>query len=113
MEAVYGSTGGSADDILEKMSFIHIDSNMVPYISPEEYATYHERYLRVGRAGLVDERLLEALKLHTFSGPKLRRQPHGGWPAMQWSPRRWPKIWRAVRRDPRPRLAHLRRRHRR
>ena len=48
VEAVYGSTGGGADDILEKMSFIHIDSNMVPYISPEEYATYHERYVKSG-----------------------------------------------------------------
>ena len=36
VEALYGSTGSGADDILEKMSFIHIDSNMVPYISPEE-----------------------------------------------------------------------------
>ena len=48
VEALYGSTGGGADDILEKMSFIHIDSNMVPYISPEEYATYHERYVKSG-----------------------------------------------------------------
>ena len=28
-----------ADDIMRKISFIHIDSNMVPYISPEEWAT--------------------------------------------------------------------------
>ena len=33
VEALYGSTGSGADDILEKMSFIHIDSNMVPYLS--------------------------------------------------------------------------------
>ena len=49
VEALYGSTGSGADDILEKMSFIHIDSNMVPYISPEEYEVYHERYVKSGQ----------------------------------------------------------------
>ena len=49
VEALYGSTGSGADDILEKMSFIHIDSNMVPYISPEEYESYHEQYVKSGR----------------------------------------------------------------
>ena len=48
VEALYGSTGSGADDILEKMSFIHIDSNMVPYISPEEYEVYHEKYVKSG-----------------------------------------------------------------
>ena len=38
-----------ADDIMRKISFIHIDSNMVPYISPEEFETYRERYERTGR----------------------------------------------------------------
>ena len=38
-----------ADDIMRKISFIHIDSNMVPYISPEEFATYREGYERTGR----------------------------------------------------------------
>ena len=47
--ALDGSTGSGADDILEKMSFIHIDSNMVPYISPEEYESYHEQYVKSGR----------------------------------------------------------------
>ena len=32
VEALYGSTGSGADDILVKMSFILIDSNMVPFI---------------------------------------------------------------------------------
>ncbi len=49
VEALYGSTGSGADDILEKMSFIHIDSNMLPYISPEEYAQYQERYVKSGQ----------------------------------------------------------------
>ncbi|MCH5335152.1 MAG: glycosyltransferase family 4 protein [Alistipes sp.] len=49
VEALYNMTDGGADDILKKMSFIHIDSNMVPYISPEEYASYHEEYVKSGR----------------------------------------------------------------
>lgn len=35
--------------LLEKVSFIHIDSNMLPYISPEEYAAYHDEFVRSGR----------------------------------------------------------------
>ena len=38
-----------ADDIMRKSSFIHIDSNMVPYISPEEFETYREGYERTGK----------------------------------------------------------------
>ena len=49
VEALYGSTGSGADDVLEKMSFIHIDSNMVPYISPEEFASYRSEYEKTGR----------------------------------------------------------------
>ena len=41
VEATYcDSTVAGADDIMKKISFIHIDSNMVPYISPEEFATW-------------------------------------------------------------------------
>ncbi len=50
VEAVYGSSASGADDILDKISFIHIDSNMVPYISPEEYASYHEEYVKTGKS---------------------------------------------------------------
>ncbi|MDE5963554.1 MAG: glycogen/starch synthase, partial [Alistipes sp.] len=49
VDALYGATGSDADDILAKMSFIHIDSNMVPYISPEEYDNYHKQYVESGR----------------------------------------------------------------
>ncbi len=50
VEAAYcDSTVAGADDIMKKISFIHIDSNMVPYISPEEFATYREEYERTGR----------------------------------------------------------------
>ena len=38
-----------SEDIMSKISFIHIDSNMVPYISPEEWATYRESYERTGK----------------------------------------------------------------
>lgn len=50
VEALYkGDVAAGADDIMSKMSFIHIDSNMVPYLSPEDYETYREEYLRTGR----------------------------------------------------------------
>ena len=49
VEALYGDTATGADDIVKKMTFIHIDSNMVPYISPEEYASYHDEYVKTGR----------------------------------------------------------------
>lgn len=38
-----------SEELLEKISFIHIDSNMLPYISPEEYAAYHDEFVRSGR----------------------------------------------------------------
>ncbi|MBQ2034034.1 MAG: glycosyltransferase [Alistipes sp.] len=50
VEARYcNSTIEGADDIMRKISFIHIDSNMVPYISPEEWDTYREEYERTGK----------------------------------------------------------------
>ncbi len=38
-----------SEELLEKVSFIHIDSNMLPYISSEEYAAYHDEFVRSGR----------------------------------------------------------------
>ena len=38
-----------SEELLEKVSFIRIDSNMLPYISPEEYAAYHDEFVRSGR----------------------------------------------------------------
>ena len=38
-----------SEELLEKVSFIHIDSNMLPYISPEEYAACHDEFVRSGR----------------------------------------------------------------
>ena len=40
VETPYGETW--QEDIRERLTFIHIDSNMVPYISPEEFETQRE-----------------------------------------------------------------------
>lgn len=49
VDAHYGASYSGSEDILSKLSFIHIDSNMVPYVSPEEYSRYHEEFVRTGR----------------------------------------------------------------
>ena len=49
VEAVYGGVGEGVDDLMNKISFIRIDSNMVPYISPEDYKSYHDEYAKTGR----------------------------------------------------------------
>ncbi len=62
VEAVYG--GSTHSDVWEKLSFIHINSNMVPYISPEEFESYSEEYRKTGsivRDDIWKER-------YTFSG---------------------------------------------
>ena len=66
VEAVYGSACGGADDIMEKISFIHIDSNMVPYISPEEYRSYHDEFVKKGRKVWETNDLWS--QRYTFSG---------------------------------------------
>ncbi len=47
--ANYGSHVQGAEDLYSKLSFIHIDSNMVPYVSPEEYRSYHDEFVRTGQ----------------------------------------------------------------
>ena len=49
VEAVYGGVGEGVDELMSKMSFIRIDSNMVPYLSPEEYKSYHDEYVKTGQ----------------------------------------------------------------
>ncbi|MFR9494888.1 MAG: glycosyltransferase family 4 protein [Rikenellaceae bacterium] len=49
VEAQFGDIQSGGADILSKLTFIHIDSNMVPYISPEEYKSYHDEYVLSGR----------------------------------------------------------------
>ena len=48
VETEYSALFSGSDDLINKLTFIHIDSNMVPYISAEEYASYHERYVKSG-----------------------------------------------------------------
>ena len=48
VETEFGPTEG-AEDLWSKISFVHIDSNMVPYITPEEFASYHDEYVKTGR----------------------------------------------------------------
>ena len=48
VETVFGNVSSDAADIIEKMSFIHIDSNLVPYISPEDYESYHDEFVKSG-----------------------------------------------------------------
>lgn len=48
VETVFGKVDADAADIIEKMSFIHIDSNLVPYLSPEDYASYHDEFVKTG-----------------------------------------------------------------
>lgn len=49
----------------EKLTFIHIDSNMVPYVAPEEFDSYAEEYRRTGRTILDKEGWTER---YSFSG---------------------------------------------
>ena len=54
-----------SEELLEKVSFIHIDSNMLPYISPEEYAAYHDEFVRSGRTQSTTDAWKQR---YTFSG---------------------------------------------
>lgn len=66
VEATFGATDEGAEDIMDKISFIHIDSNMVPYISPEEYASYHEKYVKTGQTTWTSSDVWK--QRYTFSG---------------------------------------------
>ncbi|MBQ0080632.1 MAG: glycosyltransferase [Alistipes sp.] len=48
VETVFGNVSEDSSDIVEKLSFIHIDSNMVPYLSPEDYVSYHDEFVKTG-----------------------------------------------------------------
>ena len=48
VETVFGKVSSDAADIIDKMSFIHVDSNLVPYLSPEEYVAYHDEFVKTG-----------------------------------------------------------------
>ncbi|MDR2886039.1 MAG: glycosyltransferase family 4 protein [Rikenellaceae bacterium] len=50
VEAMYGDKGrdDSLEEIWDKLTFIHIDSNMVPYISPGEFEEQVEQWHKTG-----------------------------------------------------------------
>ncbi len=65
VEAEFGSISSSEGaDIVDKMTFIHIDSNMGPYLSPEEYEVMTEKHRR-GEATVTSDIWKERF---TFSG---------------------------------------------
>ncbi|MCH5331696.1 MAG: glycosyltransferase [Alistipes sp.] len=66
VETVFGDVAGGADDIMKKISFVHIDSNMVPYISPEEFASYHDEYVKTGEKRWQTNDIWS--RRYTFSG---------------------------------------------
>ena len=66
VETVFGDVSGGADDIMKKISFVHIDSNMVPYISPEEFASYHDEYVKTGEKRWQTNDIWS--RRYTFSG---------------------------------------------
>ncbi|MFI3281768.1 MAG: glycosyltransferase family 4 protein [Rikenellaceae bacterium] len=66
VEAQFGGVGGGSEDIMSKISFIHIDSNMVPYISPEEYKSYHDEFVLSGRKSWSTSDVWS--QRYTFSG---------------------------------------------
>ncbi len=63
IETPFGDT--REQDVWEKLTFIHIDSNMVPYVAPEEFDSYAEKYRRTGRTILDKEGWTER---YSFSG---------------------------------------------
>ena len=66
VETVFGSTEGGVDDIINKISFIRIDSNMVPYISPEEFRSYHDQFVKTGEKRWETQDVWS--RRYTFSG---------------------------------------------
>ncbi|MDE5730757.1 MAG: glycogen/starch synthase, partial [Alistipes sp.] len=65
VETLGGREQEFSTEFLDKVSFIHIDSNMVPYISPEEYAVYHDEFVRRGETRRETDLWR---KRYTFSG---------------------------------------------
>lgn len=49
VEATYGGgTYSEHGELWDKMTFIHINSNMIPYISPEEFESKRDEYMKKG-----------------------------------------------------------------
>lgn len=63
VETAYGSAGDR--ELWEKLTFIHINSNMVPYIGPEEFETYTRQQRESGSFATQGDLWKER---YTFSG---------------------------------------------
>ena len=63
VETTYGHVGDS--ELWEKLTFIHINSNMVPYIGPEEFESYTRQQRESGRFDTQGDLWKER---YTFSG---------------------------------------------
>lgn len=63
VETMYGDS--KHDEIWQKLTFIHINSNMVPYISPEEFESYSEQNKKTGETFVQGDAWKER---YTFSG---------------------------------------------
>ena len=66
VETVFGKVSSDCADIIDKMSFIHVDSNLVPYLSPEDYETYHDEFVKTGEKRWETSDLWS--QRYTFSG---------------------------------------------
>ena len=49
VETQFAAEEGGDEEFWKKLSFIQIDSNMIPYVSPEEFETYREACVKSGR----------------------------------------------------------------
>ncbi len=70
VEAEFGGNDedGRLDDIWEKMTVVQIDSNMVPYMSPEEYAKMSEEWRKTGSVHTPGVKGDAWKERYTFSG---------------------------------------------
>lgn len=67
IETLYGNPSSQVHDVLwDKMTFIHINSNMVPYISPEEFESKREEYLQKNETHHIEGDIWK--QRYTFSG---------------------------------------------
>ena len=66
VETQFSSSEVHDEEFWKKMSFIQIDSNMVPYVSPEEFETYREASMKCGHKSWRESDVWK--ERYTFSG---------------------------------------------
>ena len=72
VETLYGDP--KQQSIWDKLTFIHINSNMVPYISPEEYASYSEQARQTGSFPTQGDVWKERYNFSGSYGPNLMEE---------------------------------------